>query len=138
MTKGKPVIGRSSDEVLYFPSATQAAKAMGGNHSLVSRACLNGTEYKGFRWEYTEPIKEWKDPTVKRCSRCGEIKPLSEFNRKKSEPDGLKRWCKKCSAESLKTYRMGRRCVCPACGRRPITSDTGFCKPCARELSCGI
>lgn len=35
-------------------------------------------------------------PSSKRCSKCGETKPLSGFHAKATNPDGLQRWCKDC------------------------------------------
>ena len=33
---------------------------------------------------------------TKRCSKCGQIKPISEFYKKKSSKDGLYSICKEC------------------------------------------
>jgi len=33
----------------------------------------------------------------KRCSKCGETKPVSDFGRRKASKDGLQIWCKKCT-----------------------------------------
>jgi 5-methylcytosine-specific restriction endonuclease McrA len=33
---------------------------------------------------------------VKKCSKCGEIKPLDEFNKRKSSKDGKRSQCRKC------------------------------------------
>jgi len=41
----------------------------------------------------------------KRCSRCKEIKSLSEFHRDKSQKDGLKSYCKSCH----KAYNQSER-----------------------------
>lgn len=35
----------------------------------------------------------------KQCGRCGEAKPITEFGRNASRPDGLQTWCKTCRAE---------------------------------------
>lgn len=35
---------------------------------------------------------------MKRCSKCGEDKPSSDFHRATRESDGLQRWCKTCCA----------------------------------------
>jgi hypothetical protein len=44
---------------------------------------------------------------VKRCSRCGETKPLSEFNRKDS--GRLQSFCRRCNSAYLKEhYRKNR------------------------------
>jgi hypothetical protein len=36
---------------------------------------------------------------MKRCARCGETKPLSEFHRHKSRRDGVQVYCKLCRAQ---------------------------------------
>jgi hypothetical protein len=45
------------------------------------------------------PDSEIPYPESKRCSRCGEVRAASEFPRSRRENDGLKSWCKPCSAE---------------------------------------
>lgn len=35
---------------------------------------------------------------VKRCSRCGQTKPLTDFGRNKTKHDGHQDWCKGCIA----------------------------------------
>ena len=35
----------------------------------------------------------------KRCSRCGEVKPISDFNKCKRKSDGLQCWCKQCKKD---------------------------------------
>jgi len=40
----------------------------------------------------------------KKCSKCGEIKPLSEFARCAKSRDGLKSECKTCQAERRRRY----------------------------------
>ena len=42
----------------------------------------------------------------KRCSKCGEIKPFSEFNKQKDHKYGLSAHCKKCISEYYKKYRL--------------------------------
>ena len=32
----------------------------------------------------------------KKCSKCGEVKSVTEFYKETASPDGLKRWCKTC------------------------------------------
>lgn len=39
----------------------------------------------------------------KRCSKCGQIKPISEFYKRKSSKDGLYSYCKQCD-KSMKAY----------------------------------
>lgn len=43
---------------------------------------------------------------MKRCSKCGELKPLSEFYRRESSKDGYRSECKSCNtAQNKKYYR---------------------------------
>ena len=41
---------------------------------------------------------------TKKCSKCGEIKPVGEFNKSKSSKDGLFAWCKSCQKQYKKKY----------------------------------
>lgn len=41
----------------------------------------------------------------KKCGRCGEIKPLSEFTKNKSRKDGLSVYCKSCIKEIYPGYK---------------------------------
>ena len=43
---------------------------------------------------------------MKRCSKCGETKPLTEFNKDKSTRDGLRYECRDCSREYFRQYRQ--------------------------------
>ena len=46
---------------------------------------------------------------MKRCSKCGETKPVSEFNKNNKANDGLYSWCQTCArADSNKFYRANR------------------------------
>lgn len=40
----------------------------------------------------------------KRCSRCGETKPLDDFYRAKSRPDGRQAYCKQCKKSVYSQY----------------------------------
>ena len=42
-------------------------------------------------------------PQSKRCSKCGETKPVSEFGKDKSRKDGFRSQCKKCHRQSCST-----------------------------------
>jgi len=44
----------------------------------------------------------------KQCSKCEELKPLSDFHKDKSCKDGLARWCKQCKADAAKENRKKR------------------------------
>ncbi len=41
----------------------------------------------------------------KTCSKCGLIKPVSEFYKRAKSLDGLQCWCKSCSRESVDAYQ---------------------------------
>ncbi len=45
------------------------------------------------------------DLKTKRCSKCGKVKPVSEFNKDKRAKDKLRFWCKQCDKEYQKEYR---------------------------------
>jgi len=45
----------------------------------------------------------------KRCSKCKEIKPLSEFYKNRKQYDGLQTCCKSCNKAYLKAYRQRGR-----------------------------
>jgi hypothetical protein len=51
--------------------------------------------------------------TEKRCSCCGEVKPVGDFHRRSRSKDGLQAWCKACTLMSVKGYqnREGRSIV---------------------------
>jgi len=42
---------------------------------------------------------------MKRCSRCGSLKKLSDFGKHRSRPDGLQDWCRDCKAAYRRTYQ---------------------------------
>ncbi len=46
---------------------------------------------------------------TKKCSKCGEIKPLNEFRKDKNKLLGLQSHCKKCSVEYDKNYRLNNQ-----------------------------
>jgi len=47
---------------------------------------------------------------TKRCTKCGEVKPLTAFYTDSSRRDTYRSWCKQC----LKDYRRHRREICHA------------------------
>lgn len=46
------------------------------------------------------------DTTTKRCSKCGEIKPLSEFNRRNDRKSGFTSACKDCNRKMCHQYGL--------------------------------
>ena len=61
-------------------------------------------------------------PTTKTCPKCGEDKPLSEYNRNRKRKDGLQVYCKAC----LKAYREANKEQIAARGKayREANKDT--------------
>jgi hypothetical protein len=49
------------------------------------------------------------EPTTKRCPRCGEAKPLDEFNPSERTTDGLDVYCRPCRKEYNLIYVGNRR-----------------------------
>ena len=46
---------------------------------------------------------------MKQCCRCKEHKPLTDFNKKSANPDGLERYCKICHrAKNKKHYEANK------------------------------
>lgn len=62
---------------------------------------------------------------MKRCSKCGETKPLSEFVKNRGKKDGIHSWCKKChnfgtkkTKNTLRDYaRKLKERPCMDCGQ---------------------
>jgi hypothetical protein len=46
---------------------------------------------------------------MKRCSKCGETKSISEFPKNRGKKDGIHSWCRKCHYESNYKHKMGLR-----------------------------
>jgi hypothetical protein len=62
----------------------------------------------------------------KRCTKCDQIKSLSEFNKDSNTRDGLRYWCKNCVKLS-NAYTSDRtdKKKCTKCKRVKILSDFG-------------
>ena len=43
----------------------------------------------------------------KRCTKCGEVKPLTDYHRNKSKHDGRETWCKTCKNAYNTAYARG-------------------------------
>lgn len=41
---------------------------------------------------------------MKTCTKCGETKPLDDFNRDRARADGRNPWCRECKAEGNRRY----------------------------------
>lgn len=46
---------------------------------------------------------------MKQCSKCGETKPLSEFNKFSRSPDGLAYWCRPCHSLYVRNWELDHR-----------------------------
>lgn len=46
---------------------------------------------------------------TKRCTKCGRVLPVSEFNKKANSKDGLQYHCKECQSRLMKEYHKQRR-----------------------------
>lgn len=42
---------------------------------------------------------------MKRCSKCGKTKSISEFSKRKASPDGLNYTCRECAAQTAREWR---------------------------------
>lgn len=54
----------------------------------------------------------------KTCTKCGMVKPVDEFHRKLSSPDGRQPWCKKCQLDASRTNRTNKN-QCPRVTVKP-------------------
>ena len=43
-------------------------------------------------------------PDVKPCAKCGEVKPLDDYHRDRTRPDGRKPWCRECTPECKRRH----------------------------------
>lgn len=46
---------------------------------------------------------------TKRCTRCGAVKPVSEFYRNRYTREGLASWCKTCQRAAVRAHRQRLR-----------------------------
>ena len=70
---------------------------------------LDGTSNKRMLVKTAKNLVDWinahdehmpKD--IKRCSKCGRVKPISAFYKNTSKKDGHQAWCKTCTKEHIK------------------------------------
>ena len=43
---------------------------------------------------------------TKKCSRCGRVLPISEFNKNSKNKDGLQAYCRECQHETYQANRL--------------------------------
>lgn len=46
---------------------------------------------------------------MKQCSRCGEVKPLEAFSKRKASKDGLNNKCRECDAARVRAYQEANK-----------------------------
>ena len=46
----------------------------------------------------------FETPATKRCGRCGELKPLAAFHRRRASRDGLQSYCRACNTTLAKQF----------------------------------
>jgi hypothetical protein len=76
---------------------------------------------------------------MKRCSRCGSVKPELEFSKASREKDGLQCWCKVCSSKQRKpglNKSEVRKSICLHCGEEFVLLSTKrlYCSNKCRSL----
>jgi len=53
-----------------------------------------------------KPILFWEDKMgMKKCTKCGDIKPTSEFHRSREGKDGIRATCKECDKKDKREWR---------------------------------
>jgi hypothetical protein len=51
-----------------------------------------------------------EDPQqTKKCIKCGKVRPLEEFTKNSSSPDGLHYYCRVCAAEAARAYNARKK-----------------------------
>lgn len=64
-------------------------------------------EFKARQKEFEK--KHGKRKAVKRCSRCKEVKSITEFSARKNTEDGLDCYCRECNREIMRKYLERKR-----------------------------
>lgn len=108
----------------FVKQVRQLRRAAGWSQSRVA-AILGTTRQRYSRWESSVTllnqdelkvlevlINEWRQrarsepPLLRACSRCREIRPVTDFNRDTGRAAGRQRLCASCSAEVSRLWRM--------------------------------
>jgi hypothetical protein len=77
---------------VYYNSCNKAANFL----KVDERTIINRCRSKNFKkYQFTE----YQIPKEKSCSRCKEIKEISNFKKQKNSRIGYSSWCKKCHSE---------------------------------------
>lgn len=72
---------------------------------------------------------------MKRCSRCNELKSLSDFNASSISKDGLSYWCKDCQRKATKKLASEREQngLCKRCGVKLNNTKWKNCDACRKK-----
>lgn len=92
--KNGPVLDRRDNKGVVEP----------GNIAIICRSCSSR--------KYMMSMNEWelvKDGRLKRCSKCGQIKPIDQFSPGERRYRGRQSHCKKCAAEHIRERRLKNR-----------------------------
>jgi len=57
----------------------------------------------------TDEMKELTRPTAKRCTRCGDVKPIDKFGKNRRNKDGYMYRCKECESKRQSDWRKDRK-----------------------------
>jgi len=74
-----------------------------------------------------------EDLPVKRCTHCGEEKPLDAFPRDRDSPDGRFWWCKTCNNAASREYYARKKEEAPAIVKPPKWVAL-TCETCGGEM----
>ena len=67
----------------------------------------------------------------KRCAQCGEVKPLSDFHRAKSQSGGYNCYCRPCRKQRVRDWRFTREYgLTPEAHAALVDSQGGLCAIC--------
>lgn len=91
----------------------------------VSDGVIDGIQFDNRLWipKKQEPKTKMKiepDGKIKVCTKCDQGKPVSEFYKHKSSPDGLMSWCKQCHREYMNKSRKKKK------SKKTITEKSKF------------
>jgi len=69
----------------------------------IKKVMINDDIYKLVEDEPSDNLED-----MKRCSECGQVKPITEYYKRKESKDGYNSKCKKCLLKYQKRYRIKR------------------------------
>lgn len=62
----------------------------------------------------TPTVADNQPIATKRCSKCGEVKPITEFHKRTLSHDGLQSWCKRCTMfANAKSHAINKDKITP-------------------------